>query len=347
MTQTADDRHLLVTGATGRIGSVLVPRLLQDWPRLTILGRGLSRAGVIGDLAAQGRVQILPWDLRHPEPPTEVVEQLRDVTDLIHGAALADDRGPIGPEAVDMVRTNINGAIHLLRRLPALRHVSYLSTVAVYGPPQTLPCPEAHPTEPTRLYGMTKLALEHFLRIHADRNDQSLSVLRISSVYGFPDEGVESSGAVATFLRLSAEGKPIRLVRTAELLRDYVHVTDVAEAVAASATGRCPGIFNIASGQGHSLIEIAQQAGRIAGTAPAILVDQEREPDSDFTKDCVYDITRAQASLEWCARTPLFGAMRILYDRHQAQTTVGPAGVTSVAGGVQEEVRQHRFEKCV
>lgn len=333
MTDLGGNRHLLVTGATGRIGSVLVPRLLQDWPRLTILGRGLSRAGVIGDLAAQGRVQILPWDLRHPEPPTEVVEQLRDTTDLIHGAALADDRGPIGPEAIGMVRTNINGAIHLLRRLPSLRHVSYLSTVAVYGPPQTLPCPETHPTEPTRLYGMTKLALEHFLQIYADRNGLSLSVLRISSVYGFPSEGIGSSGAVATFLRLSAEGKPIRLVRTAGLLRDYVHVTDVAEAVAASAAGRCPGIFNIASGQGYSLLEIAQQAGRIAGTAPAILVDQEREPDSDFTKDCVYDITRAQASLEWRARTPLFGAMRTLYDSHRARLTAGPASMFRTAAG--------------
>lgn len=326
MTQAADDRHLLVTGATGKIGSVLVPRLLQDWPRLTLLGRSPSHAPAIEDPAARGRVQFLPWDLRSPEPPAAAEEQLSRVTDLVHGVAIVDDRSPIGPEAVEMVRTNINGAIHLLRRLPALRHVSYLSSVAVYGPPQTLPCPETHPTEPTRLYGMTKLALEHFLRIHADRNGLSLSVLRISSVYGFPDEGLESSGAVATFLRLSAEGKPIRLIRTARLLRDYVHVADVAEAVVASVKKSCAGTFNIASGEGHSLLEIAQQAGRIAGTATAIIVDQEREPDSDFTNDSVYDITRAQASLGWCGQTSLFTAMRVLYNMHRTQAEANHAG---------------------
>lgn len=218
--RSADDRHLLVTGATGKIGAVLVPRLLRGWPTLTVLSRSLSHAQVSGDLVSQGRVQFLPWDLRSPEPPVAAEEQLARVTDLVHGAAIVDDRSPFGPEAVEMVRTNLNGASYLLRRLPALRHVSYLSSVAVYGPPQTLPCPEIHPTEPTRLYGVTKLALEHFLRLHAGRNDLTLSVLRLSSVYGFPDAGLESSGAVTTFLRLSAEGKPIRLIRTAGLLRD-------------------------------------------------------------------------------------------------------------------------------
>lgn len=226
-----------------------------------------------------------------------------------------------------MVRSNINGAIHLLRWLPALKHICYLSSVAVYGPPATLPCAETHPTEPTRLYGVTKLALEHFLRIYSNRSALFCAVLRISSVYGFPCEGIESSGAVSTFLRMSAEGRPIRLVKTARLLRDYVHVADVAEAVSTSTSRRCSGVFNIASGRGHSLLDIAEHAGKIVGKTPEIVIDQGLEPDSDFTTDVTYDTKRADRELGWQAQTRLYDAMRTLYENRLAQSELRTANV--------------------
>lgn len=304
---------VLVTGATGNIGSVLVPALSDRWPRLLVLGRDRTRSRAIHELVCRNRVDFLHWDLLNTDPPSPERKKLLEVTDLIHAAAVTSEPCLQSSGAIEMVQVNVMGLINLLRHLPRLQHITYVSSVAVYGPPRFLPCPESHPTAPTRLYGVTKLAAEHFFRLQAGRSGLSLSVLRLSSVYGFPDPLLESGSAIPTFLRLCHDGSPIRLIRTAHLLRDYIHVSDVVSAVGGSLARRASGVFNIASGQGHSLADIARMAGEITRTTPQIRVDPEAGPDSDFTSDIVYDITRARSLLMFEPRVPLVEGMESLY----------------------------------
>lgn len=293
---------------------------MAEWPEVKVLGRDLSRSKVIADLVGSGRVTFLTWDLSEADPHPDVVKQLQPVTDVIHAASVVEDPPPTGPEAARMIRVNVSGTIYLLRQLPNLRHICYFSSVAVYGPPKIVPCPEFHPTEPTRLYGVTKLAVENLLRIHAEHVGITLSVLRPSSVYGFPDPTLESTRAIPTFMRRCVAGEPIRIIRTGSLLRDYVHVLDVIEATMTAVSHRVSGTYNIASGEGRSLLEIARMVGEVVGVSPEILEDTEHGPDPDFCTDIVYDISSAKKHLGYGPRVRMHDALRWLCKAYCHQT---------------------------
>ena len=256
----------------------------------------------------------LGWDFTEPEPAAVVRDALRDVTDLVHLASVVDDTPPVGERARQMIAVNLQGTMHLLAHLPGLSHITFVSSVAVYGPPHVLPCTEEHPTRPTQLYGVLKLATENLLRLHARRTGIALSVLRVSSVWGFPDPTLSRGGAISTFLRTLSEGKPVRLVRTAKLLRDYVHVDDVVAAIGTSAERRASGVFNIASGEGHSLVDIATTAAQVVGCEPEFEWDERLEPASDFVTDITYDVRRAMAVLDYRPAISLTEGLRVLYE---------------------------------
>ena len=297
------DRRFLITGAGGRIGARLAERFVSRHPGTLVMGRSASP-------------QSLGWDFTEPEPTAAVRDAIRDATDLVHLASIVDDTPPLGERARKMVAVNLQGTIHLLAHLPKLSHVTFVSSVAVYGPPHVLPCTEEHPTRPTQLYGVLKLATENLLRLHARRTDMTVSVLRVSSVWGFPDQTLSRGGAISTFLRAFCERKPVRLVRTARLLRDYVHVNDVVGAIGTSAERRASGVFNIASGEGHSLVDVATTAAQVAGCAPEFEWDESLEPASDFVTDITYDIRRATEALDYRPAISLIEGLRVLRDQY-------------------------------
>lgn len=284
---TPQPSRVLLTGAGGRLGGVLLPRLRAAGFDVLSLLRGGAKVDEHGP-------SIL-WDLCESIPPRATVLELAEVTDLVHAAAVVEEPPPVGELARQLIAANVTGTIHLLRHLPALRRVVFVSSVAVYGPPRCCPCTEDHPLAPTRLYGVSKVLTEHLLRLFAGRTAAGLTVLRVSSIYGFTDPG-SSQGAAATFLRRSRDGLPLSLVRTAALKRDYIHCDDVGAAVTAAIEADATGTFNIASGTGCSLLELAHLAAEVVGSRPRVEIDPAIEPDSDFVTDVVYDVSRAHAA---------------------------------------------------
>lgn len=291
-------RCFLITGAGGKLGSSVLDRFVEE--KSTNIGLGRS--------PAQHIENYVQWDLIKPHPDVETAEKLEQVTDLVHLAAIVEEPPPVGVEALRMVSVNILGSINLLRSLPLLEHITFISSVAVYGPPQVLPCDEAHPIRPTRLYGVTKHAMENLFRLHAKRNGLSMSALRIASVYGFRDE--KAAGAIGTFISRCHNHLPLRIIKTGKLLRDYIHVADAVNAIWTSTMRRISGTFNIASGEGHSLLDIAYKAGEIVGWKPEIIWDFDTEPDFDFTTDVTYDIRKARRAWGYNPQVSILEGMR-------------------------------------
>lgn len=282
------NRRLLLTGASGRLGGVLLPRLRAA---------GFDVLGLVRNPGASGdeRQSTVQWDLCQPTPPRGAALELAEVTDLVHAAAVVEEPPAVSQAARELIAANVTGTIHLLRHMPALRRVVFVSSVAVYGPPRCCPCTEDHPLAPTRLYGVSKVLTENLLRLCAGRAATGLAVLRVSSIYGFTDP-VRAEGAAATFLRRSREGLPLSLVRTAALKRDYIHCDDVATAVTAAVESGVNGTFNVASGTGCSLLDLAHRAAEVVGSQPRIEIDPAIDPDADFVTDVVYDVSRAHAA---------------------------------------------------
>lgn len=154
--------------------------------------------------------------------------------------------------------------------------------------------------QPTSIYGATKLAQEHILRSWCLATGADLSVLRLQNVYG-PGQSLTNSytGIVVLFTRLAAEGQQIPLYEDGSVVRDFVYIDDVADALAAAAARPPVGAFRLLDVGLGVTATIADLAGAIvaAAGAPAPKVTGAfRDGDVRFA---TCDISATTADLGW------------------------------------------------
>ena len=201
---------------------------------------------------------------------------------------------PVAEEA------DVRGAQGLLeawRREPDARIVFVSSGGTVYGVPRSVPIPEDHPTHPISAYGVTKLAIEKLLeRCHA-AHGLAWRALRVANAYGERQRTWSGQGAVGTFLSRARRGEPIEIWGDGRVIRDYVYAGDIARALVRAAEYRGEHrIFNIGSGVGLDLNELASAVERVLGRP----VERRYLPGRAFDVPAnVLDIRLARAELGW------------------------------------------------
>lgn len=208
---------------------------------------------------------------RHPEVATKIDVRCLDlldgdaVMDALKGIEVAfhlAGRGGAAGGYRDYADANITATCNLLaaaerQRLARLVHVS---TAAVYGPAGRTPVDENHPTSGWTIYAASKIGAESLVRAYAARGGSTV-VLRPSNIYG-PDQTADT--VVTSILRQISAGDVIAL-RTLTPIRDFIFVADVVGALlAAAARTDIPSgaAFNISSGIGHSIQNLAETAVR-------------------------------------------------------------------------------------
>jgi UDP-glucose 4-epimerase len=187
----------------------------------------------------------------------------------------------------------LEAAVH--RRIEKVIFVSSGGTV--YGIPQQNPIPESHPTNPICSYGIHKLAIEKYLLLFQHLYGLRSVILRVSNIYGENQDCAKPLGAVAHFTSSVLEDKPIEIWGDGTVVRDYLHVDDVATALlsAASYSGS-HSIFNIGSGKGTSLNDLLQ----LLKEQTARPVDVTYKPGRAFdVAENVLDIGLASRELKW------------------------------------------------
>jgi dTDP-L-rhamnose 4-epimerase len=140
---------------------------------------------------------------------------------------------------------------------------------------QPVPVGEDAPADPRSVYAATKLHQEHLAAAQARAGGPPVTVLRYHNVYGprMPRD-TPYAGVAAIFRSALAGGRPPRVFEDGGQRRDFVHVTDVARANLAALTAPEPvaGAFNVASGQPHTVGEMAAAlAAAMGGPAPEIV----------------------------------------------------------------------------
>lgn len=210
---------LLVTGATGFIGSHLVPALVRKGYRVRALCRRREDAAKL----PKG-VEVYVGDVGKPDGLSGA---LRGVDTVIHLAGMVSYSKP----REELFRVNAIGTRNLLERCGGVKRFVLSSSVSVYGEIRG-EADEGYPVSPRTPYGESKLSAEKFVEKSGIRS----SILRIAPVYG------EGSPSWRKNLRLMDRGFPVPGTGN---LTHVVHVSDVVQAFVKAAQ-KGEGIYNIA-----------------------------------------------------------------------------------------------------
>jgi len=193
------------------------------------------------------------------------------------------------------VESNVVATLKLLEaasRNQVKRIIFSSSGGTVYGNPQAIPILEDHPTNPTCSYGITKLTIEKYLELYRRTRGLDYVCFRIANPYGERQNVQAVQGAVAVFLGLVKQGKPITIWGSGDITRDYIYITDVVR-VLIRALAQVPQwrVLNLGSGQGTTLNELVEVIREVTGKDVSVIYTEGRPIDVPAN---VLDITRVQ-----------------------------------------------------
>lgn len=296
MEERLSGRKVLITGATGFIGSYLAESLLSLGAKVTLIGPSLGWRPNVVNLVLQKRARFIKRKLFwSPSSPEHMESDFRELEYVIHLAYVMPCGKNPAETIINDIRLNVLGTARFIQQLPAsISKICFASSAMVYGinPPQ--PVSETDCTHPVTAYAIGKLAAENYLQLFARESGISLAILRYATVYG-PFEMVPR--AIPNFIRSVLAGKPPVISGKGDDVRDYVHVSDVVEAtlLALSHDGDSAQVFNIGTGIGCSTRKIAEKVIRLSGKALSPIHNEANRVPNRM----VCDITRAATTLEY------------------------------------------------
>lgn len=298
---------ILITGGAGYIGSVTTELLRARGEQVVVLDN-LSR-GYRDAVAPE--VPFYQGDIGDRELVARVVRE-HGIDACVHFAAFAYVGESVSAPAL-YYENNVEQGIRLLGALVQsdVRKVVFSSTCATYGEPQRIPIDEQHPQLPTNPYGWSKLFIERILSDY-DRGYGLKSVaLRYFNAAGATPERGERHEPETHLIPLvlnAANGEIDRVAvfgddystKDGTCVRDYIHVTDLAQAHALSLdylrAGNASTAINLGNGQGYSVLEVVEAARQVTGREIAIEMRERRPGDPSHL---VADASKAAAVLDW------------------------------------------------
>jgi UDP-glucose 4-epimerase len=229
---------------------------------------------------------------------------LRDIDVVFHLISTTVPKTSNDDPAFD-VMSNVVETINLLEKCVerGVKKVVFLSSGGtVYGAPDSLPVTEDHPTNPECSYGITKLTIEKYLALFHLLYGLDYVVVRPSNPYGPRQNPLGIQGAISVFLGRIVGDKPIEIWGDGEVVRDYVFIEDLVDGIYRAATQTTSSrIFNLGSGEGHSLNTIVDIMRRTNGGDVRVVYAMKRS----FDVPRIYlDIRRATDELAWRPVTP-------------------------------------------
>ena len=245
---------IVIFGGGGFIGSTIADRLLAQGHALRIFER--PRVEPFRKFADTEHVEWVTGDLSSAH---DVHDAMQGVEAVLHLVSTTLPKNSNDDPIYD-VQSNVVASLQMLNAMVAqnIRKLVFISSGGtVYGNPVYLPIDEKHPTDPFVSYGITKLAIEKYLHMFERLHGIQAITLRVANPYGERQRIETAQGAVGVFLHHALKGLPIDIWGDGSVTRDYIHVSDVAEAfVKALAYTGAHRVFNISSGHGTSLNEL-------------------------------------------------------------------------------------------
>ena len=306
------DKHVLITGGLGFIGSTLAHRLVKAGAKLLLVDSLIPEYG--GNLfnidGIEDGVTVNISDVRDPHSMAYLVQGQDYLFNLAGQTSHMDSmRDPY----TDL---DINGRAQLSileacrEHNPGIR-VVFASTRQVYGRPEYLPVDEKHPLHPVDTNGINKLAGEWYHLLYSDVYGIQSSVLRLTNTYG-PRMRIKDARQtfLGTWIDALIKGKPFE-VWGGEQLRDFTYVDDAVEALmlAALHPETAGHVYNLGGERLISLSDLADLLVSVSGgsyTVRAFPEDRKRIDIGDYYAD----FSLIQQTLAWEPRVYLADGLR-------------------------------------
>jgi UDP-glucose 4-epimerase len=270
------DGKVMVTGGAGYIGSHAVLALLDAGYEVVVIDNLLTGF----DWAVDGRAAFV--NIAVEDPGVRDVIRAHNVRAIMHFAGSV-----VVPESVSdplkyyrnntaATRTLIESAV-----TDGVPHFIFSSTAATYGTPERVPIAEGDPKSPINPYGMSKLMSEFMLRDVSAAHPMNHCCLRYFNVAGADPQGRSGQSTIGAthLIKIAVEaatGKRDSVgvygtdfeTRDGTGVRDYIHVSDLAEAhvAALKLLIEQPGeshVLNCGYGRGFSVLEVLDAVDRV------------------------------------------------------------------------------------
>jgi UDP-arabinose 4-epimerase len=303
---------ILVTGGAGYIGSHTA--------------KAMYRAGfqpIVFDNLSTGHCDSVRWgpfihgDCQNVQLVSETIRRYH-VTGVIHFAAHAY----VGESVEDPKKYFNNNCLATLRFFEALmaenvRHIVFSSSCATYGEPSGVPIDESQMQRPTNPYGESKLFIERVLHWYGKAYDWRFLALRYFNAAGADAEGELSerhdpeTHLIPLAIRAARQEIPFLDVYGTDYptpdgtaIRDFVHVSDIAEAHVHAIRYLLQGgkscALNVGTGTGYSVREVIEEVSRVTGNAVPTRECPRRPGDPPVL---VASPTKARLVLDWQANS--------------------------------------------
>ncbi|SMG09773.1 UDP-glucose 4-epimerase GalE [Paenibacillus aquistagni] len=282
---------VLVTGGAGYIGSHTAAELIARGEEVVIVDSLETghRGAVLG-----GTLEI--GDIRDQEFLNAVFAK-HSIDAVIHFAAYS----LVGESMTNPGKyydNNVHGTLVLLEAMQAhgVKHIVFSSTAATYGEPERAPIVESDRTNPTNVYGETKLAMEKMMGWF----DQSYQLRYVALRY-FNAAGAHENGLIGEDHRPESHLVPLVLqtalgkreeiavfgsdydTKDGTCVRDYIHVSDLADAHVLALQylrqGGASDVFNLGNGTGFSVLEVIKTAEAVVGKPIRTVMKERRAGD--------------------------------------------------------------------
>lgn len=300
---------VLVLGGAGYIGSHTVFELIDAGAEVVVVDN--LETGHIE--AIHPKAKFYQGDLRERSFVDSVFEK-EEVDAVIHFAA----NSLVGESMVDPLKyydNNVCGTKVLLESMVAhdVERIVFSSTAATYGEPERIPIMESDRTEPTNTYGETKLSMEKMFKWTAKAHN-----LRFVSLRYFNACGAHTGGTIGEAHSPETHLIPLILqvpnsqreaitifgedydTKDGTCIRDYIHVTDLAQAhiraVEYLMKGNESNIFNLGNGVGFTVREVIETARKVTGHPIPAIVAERRAGDP---ARLIASSEKARTILEW------------------------------------------------
>ncbi len=300
MPSNFQNKHILVTGAGGFIGSHLVERLLKEGAKVRAFVRYNSRGdpGLLKLLPPEkySRLEIIAGDLRDAHAILDAVSGCQLVFHL--GALISIPYSYHYP--VDVAETNFMGTLNILMacRARKIERLIHTSTSEVYGTARQVPISEAHPLQGQSPYSASKIGADKLAESFYCTYNLPVVTVRPFNTFG-PRQSARA--IIPTIISQALSRSTIRL-GSLEMSRDFTYVDDTVSGflAAAQAEGVEGEVFNLGTGVDIRISDLAKAIIKKIGNPIKIMVELQRlRPEKSEVMRLISDNEAARTRLGW------------------------------------------------